>query len=264
MAGIALLYLLSPVLARVFLEVSKTANESAYYDVLSEYLGESEMLSLRTSTPRPTYTPMPTYTPVSTATNTPTPTPIPPAFIIQGLETQAELVMVKDELAKRNFHVGVKDGLCSHGGDFTAEGVIEAGIDFDQLDEDRVTYDSVSQTFTLKLPAAELTSCRIEYIRLETNSFSMCSPDWDRARIFAEAQSMWQFLNDIDVEDMLDKATRRSEEILGDFVQALTGKRVKVISDNRVGKPVIAESCDPVIPGGWRYNEAQNIWKRRR
>ena len=111
MAGIALLYLLSPVLARVFLEVSKTANESAYYDVLSEYLGESEMLSLPTSTPRPTYTPNPTYTPVPTATNTPT--PIPPAFIIQRLETQAQLVVVKDELAKRNFHVGVKDGLAA-------------------------------------------------------------------------------------------------------------------------------------------------------
>ena len=261
-AGIALLYLLSSVLARVFLEVSKTANQFAYYDVLSEYLGESEMLSLPTSTPRPTYTPQPTYTPVPTATNTPTPTPFPPAFIIQRLETQAQLVVVKDELAKRNFHVGVKDGLCSHGGDFTAQGVIEAGIDFDQLDEDRVTYESVSQTFTLKLPAAELTSCRIEYIRLETNSFSMCSPDWDRARTLAEVRVMRNFVAESLEDGLLDDAAERSELILGDFVRMLTGKRVQISFEKQKSSPKRDSSCRPSAGGGWRYNKANNVWQK--
>ncbi len=262
MAGIALLYLLSPVLARVFLEVSKTANESAYYDVLSEYLGESEMLSLPTSTPRPTYTPQPTYTPVPTATNTPT--PIPPAFIIQGLETQAQLVVVKDELAKRNFHVGVKDGLCSHGGDFTAQGVIEAGIDFDEIDDDSLTYDSRSQTYTLELPAPEFTSCRIEYIRLVENSFSMCSPDWDRARTLAEVQVMRNFVAESLEDGLLDDAAERSELILGDFVRTLTGKRVRISFEKQKSSLKRDSSCRPSAGGGWRYNKAQNIWERRR
>lgn len=247
---------------RVFLEVSKTANESAYYDVLSEYLGESEMLSLPTSTPRPTYIPQPTYTPVPTATNTPTPTPIPPAFILQRLETQAQLVVIKDELAKRNFHVGVKDGLCSHGGDFTAQGVIEAGIDFDEIDDDSLTYDSRSQTYTLELPAPEFTSCRIEYIRLVENSFSMCSPDWDRARTLAEVQVMRDFVAESLEDGLLDDAAERSELILGDFVRALTGKRVQISFEKQKSSPKRDSSCRPSAGGGWRYNKANNVWQK--
>ncbi len=202
----AFLYFLSPWIASAFLEVSRRANESAYYDVLSKYMSEAELLTLPTSTPQPTYTPLPTFTPVPTATKTPTPTPIPPAFIIQRMETQSQLVVVKDEVAKRNFHVGVDDGLCSHGGDFTAQGVIEAGIDFDELDDESVSYNSRSQTYTLKLPAPEFTSCRIEYIRLVENSFSMCNPDWDRARTLAEVQVMRDFVSQSLEDGLLDDA----------------------------------------------------------
>ena len=260
--GLALLYFLSPWLARAFLEVSKSANESAYYQVLSKYMGEAELLTLPTSTPRPTYTPQPTYTPVPTATHTPTPTPIPPAFIIQRMETQAQLVVVKDEVAKRNFHVGVKDGLCSHGGDFTAQGVIEAGIDFDAIDDDSVTYDSASQTYTLKLPAPEFTSCRIEYIRLIKNSFSMCNPDWDRARTLAEVQVMSEFVKQSQEDGLLEDAAERSELILGDFVRVLTGKRVEVTFDKQKASPKRDSSCRPSAGGGWRYYRAKNVWQK--
>ncbi len=255
-AALVLLYLLSPVLARVFLEVSKSANESAYYDVLSNYMAEAELLTLPTSTPQPTYTPVPT------ATNTPTPTPIPPAFIIQRMETQAQLVVVKDEVAKRNFHVGVKAGLCSHGGDFTAQGVIEAGIDFDELDEDSVTYNARSQSYTLKLPAPEFTSCRIEYIRLVKNSFSLCNPDWDRTRTLAEVQVMRDFIAQSLEEELLEDAADKSELILGEFVRTLTGKRVQVVFEKQRSSPKRDASCRPSAGGGWRYDRGKNEWRK--
>lgn len=261
-AGLALLYLLSPVLARVFLEVSKSANESAYYDVLSIYMAEAEFLSLPAHTPMPTYTPLPTYTPVPTATNTPAPTPIPPAYIIQQMETQAQLVVVKNELTRRSFHVGVDDGLCSHGGDFTAHGVIEAGIDFDEIDDDSVTFDSRSQTYTLELPAPEFTSCRIEYIRLVKNSFSICNPDWDRARTLAEVQVMGDFVKDSREDGLLEDAAKRSELILGEFVRGITGKRVNVSFEKQRASPKQDASCRPRATGGWRYNRVKNLWHK--
>lgn len=260
-AALVLLYLLSPVLARVFLEVSKSANESAYYDVLSKYMGEAELITLPTQTPLATYTPQPTYTPVPTATNTPTPTPIPAAFIIQRMETQSQLVVVKDEIAKRNFHVGVKDGICSHGGDFTAQGVIEAGIDFDELDEDSVSYNPRSQSYSLKLPAPEFTSCRIEYIRLVKNSFSMCNPDWDLARTLAEVQVMRDFVAQSLEDGLLEDAAEKSELILGEFVRALTGKRVQVSFQKQRASPKRDASCRPSAGGGWTYIRAKNVWE---
>ncbi|MCY3833727.1 MAG: DUF4230 domain-containing protein [Chloroflexi bacterium] len=261
-AAAVLLYFMSPWIARAFLELSRSANESAYYDVLSDYMAEAEFLTLPTHTPMPTYTPPPTYTPVPTATNTPTPTPLPPAFIIQRMETQSQLVVVKDEVAKRNFHVGVKDGLCSHGGDFTAQGVIEAGIDFDEIDDESVTYNSRSQTYTLKLPAPEFTSCRIEYIRLVENSFSMCNPDWDRARTLAEVQVMRDFVAQSLEDGLLEDAAERSELILGDFVRTLTGKRVQVTFEKQRSSPKRDASCRPSAGGGWHYNRVKNVWEK--
>ncbi|MDE2748489.1 MAG: DUF4230 domain-containing protein [Chloroflexota bacterium] len=267
-AAAALLYFMSPWIARAFLELSRSANESAYYDTLSQYMSEAELLTLPTHTPLPTYTPMPTftslptYTPVPTATSTPTPTPVPPAFIIQQLETQAQLVVVKNELTRRSFHVGLKDGLCSHGADFTAQGVIEAGIDFDKIDEDSVAYNPRNQTYTLKLPAPEFTSCRIEYIRLVKNSFSMCNPDWDRARTLAEVQVMKDFVADSQEDGLIDDAAERTEIILGEFVRSITGKRVNVTFEKQGGAPKRDASCRPRALGGWRYNASKNTWQK--
>ena len=279
-AGMALLYLLSPWLSRAFLAVSRQANESAYFAVLRDVLQEEEAFRLPTYTPLPsltplptytalpTLTPRPTYTPFPTATNTPTPTPtptpppIPPAFIIQQMESQAQLVVVKKELTKRNFHVGVNDGLCSHGGDYVAHGVIEAGIDFDEIDADSVTYDPASQSYTLKLPAPEFTSCRIESIRLVKNSFSMCNPDWDRARRLAEVQVMKDFVKEAQERGLHRDAADQSELILGEFARNITGKPVKVVFEKQRSTPKRDSSCRPSAMGGWRYNTSKNVWQK--
>lgn len=267
-AGLVLLYLFSPQIARVLLDLSRQANRSAYYDLLVHVLEDEADFQLPSSTPRPTYTAqptytaLPTYTPLPTATNTPTPTPIPPAFIIQQMGSQAQLVVVKNEITRRNFHVGVNDGLCSHGGDFTAHGVIEAGIDFDEIDDDSVTYDSRNQTYTLNLPAPEFTSCRIEYIRLVGNSFSMCNPDWDRARTLAEVQVMKDFVDESFEDGLLVEAKDNTEIILGEFVRNITGKRVKVNFESRSGTPKRDISCRLRAAGGWRYNSQKNVWQK--
>ncbi|MYH66095.1 MAG: hypothetical protein F4136_10710, partial [Chloroflexi bacterium] len=74
-AGMALLYLLSPWLSRAFLAVSRQANESAYFAVLRDVLQEEEAFRLPTYTPLPSLTPLPTYTALPTLTPRPTYTP---------------------------------------------------------------------------------------------------------------------------------------------------------------------------------------------
>ena len=278
--GVVLLYFLSPLFARGFLALSRQANESAYFAALSDVLQSEESFqlptytplptytqlpthtALPTHTPRPTYTPFPTVTDTPTLTSTPTPTLIPPALIIQQMESQAQLVVVKNEITRRNFHVGVDDGLCSHGGDFTAQGVIEAGIDFDDINADSVSYDSRSQTYTLKLPAPEFTSCRIEYIRLIKNSFSMCNPDWDRARRLAEVQVMNEFVDESEEDGLLVEARDNTELILGEFVRNFTGKPVNVEFAKQKSSPKLDASCRPRASGGWRYNRFKNEWEK--
>ena len=266
---VVLLFVVSPQIASFFLTLSRAANHNAHNEILASFLDPRPTYTLRptytplpTHTQLPTHTPLPTLTPRPTYTPFPTPTPISLAFVLQQLNTQAQLVVVQNEIAMREFHVGVHDRLCSHGADFTAQGVIEAGIDFAAIDEDRVTFDSISGSYLLQIPAPEFTSCRIEYIRLEENTFSFCNPDWDRARIFAEVQAMREFLKESDEEGLLQEAEVHSAEILEDFVHTLTGKPVNVVFDERSGKPKISESCSPIIPGGWHYDNIDQVWMR--
>lgn len=251
-AALVLLYFFSPWIGKFFLTLGREANESAYYEVLGEVLQNEEGFQL------PTYTPLPTHTPF------PTPTPIPPAFIIQQMESQAKLVVVKKEISRRNFHLGVDEGLCSHGADFTAFGVIEAGIDFDAIDEDSVAYNARSQSYTLELPAPEFTSCRIESIRLIKNSFSICNPDFDRARALAEVQVMKEFVDESLEDGLLADAQENTELILGDFVRNITGKPVQVTFEKQSRTPKRDSSCRPVASGGWRYNRIKNVWEKSR
>ena len=205
----------------------------------------------------PVATPMPTYTPY------PTPTPIPPQVIAAQLQPMAKLVVLGSEVYEDDFHVGVEDGLCSHGADFMAQGAIEAGIDFDEIDADSIVYNASSQSYTLKLPAPELTSCRIEYIRLLDNSFSICAPDWDRARIFARKQAMDEFVDEVLEEGILDKAQDHSAQVLGDFVRILTGKPVHITYETRSRRVALPSSRKPHVPRGWHYSSSKNEWRER-
>lgn len=259
----------SPGLASFFLSLSRAANHSAHNEILVSFLDPRPTFTphptytpLPTLTPLPTQTPLPTHTPRPTYTPFPTPTPIPLAFVIQQLETQAQLVVVQNVIAMREFHVGVDDGLCSHGGEFTVQGVIEAGIDFAAIDEDHVRYDFDERSYLLELPAPQYTSCRIEHIRLRENSFSMCNPDWDRARIFAEVQAMSEFLKESDEDDLLQEAAERSRDVLGEFVSTITGKPAEVTFEERSGKPIISSSCSPQVPSGWHYDNSNSVWTR--
>ncbi len=262
-AGMILVFLFSPQFAFFFLSISRAANHSAHNEVLASFPNPHPTHTpLPTYTPLPTHTPLPTLTPRPTYTPFPSPTPVPLAFIIQQLETQAQLVVVKNDIAMRNFHVGIDDRLCSHGADFTAQGVIEAGLDFAAIDEDRMSFDTEKQAYSLQLPAPEFTSCRIEYIRLQKNTFSLCNPDWDQARIFAEAQAMANFVRDSEEAGLLSDAADRSAEILEDFVKTLTGKPVSVAFDERKDKPIMSTSCLPAVPVGWHHDISRNVWKQ--
>ena len=131
--SLALSYFLfsRPQIASFFLSLSHAANQSAHNEVLESFLDPRPTYTLRpTYTPLPTYTALPTHTPRPTYTPFPTPTPIPPAVIIQQIEDKAQLVVVQNEMSNPSFHVGVNVGACSHGGDFIAHGVIEAGHRF--------------------------------------------------------------------------------------------------------------------------------------
>ncbi len=259
----ALLYIFATPLAELLLIVKGHPNARAAVEMARGIDFEPEPLP--TYTPPPTYTPYPTYTPVPTSTPTPTPTPISPGAVLAHVqaEAKAELVVAEHELTERDFHVGVSSGLCSYGGDFTALGTIEAGLDLTDLDGESVHYDADTQTYTLRLPAPMLTKCDVEYIRLIDNSFSLCNPDFDLLRRLGEVQVMTRFTDRALERGIIADAEEQAALILEDLVRTFTGKQVKTEYETLRGKPEMDMSCH-VSGYDWSYNRVKNVWTNRR
>ncbi len=174
-----------------------------------------------------------------------------------------QLVVSSVEVARADIHIAVDDGRwCSHDADYVAQGAIEAGIDFGALDEDNVSYDWTTDSYTLHLPAPGLTSCRIEYIRQYANSFSVCNPDWDQVRILAHFEAINSFVDKVLEEGLLERAKDQAEVLLGSFVSSFTGKPVDIVFETVQATPEHPSSCEPDIPRGYSFNEETNEWTK--
>lgn len=258
-------------------ELLATSTPRPTYTPLPTYTPEATFTPFPTYTPPPTSTPTATTTPSSTSTATPTSTPTSTATlkpspspkptlipIYQHIQEMGQLVVISAELARADIHVGISRGACSHGADHAAHAVVEAGVDFAEIEEKDIRYYSEMETYTLHIPSPSLTSCRMEYIRQYDKSHTWCGVDWDMVRLLGQAQSMQDFVDRALDSEILDRAERQTSTILGSFVNALTGKKARITFYERYGEPNRPPSCQPEndIPSGWIYDKETSTWSR--
>ena len=124
----------------------------------------------------------------------------------QHIQEMGQLVLISVELARADIHVGIRRGLCSHGADYAAQVVIEAGIDFVGVEKDDIDYDWTQDSYSVQLPPPAITSCRMEYIRQYDSSRTWCGVDWDMLRLLGQAQSMQKFVDRSLNTDILGRA----------------------------------------------------------
>lgn len=183
--------------------------------------------------------------------------------IITGIQPLGQLVNVSVQLAKADITVRVTQGVlnaCGFSANHVAQGTIEAGFDLTQVSEEDITYDAARNTFIIRLPAPQITSCRVDYIRQYAQSFTACAPDWDAARLLANYTAINAFRADAIEGGILDRARSEARLVLGNFVQLLTGSSVEIIYEEP-GTTVIPASCNPDVPEGWSQNGAGE-WSR--
>ena len=182
--------------------------------------------------------------------------------IVTGIQGMGQLVTVKHEVAKTDIKVEIHSGFLNSGyysANHMAIGAVEAGIDFDAIDEGSIRY--ADDVYTLRLPAPMITSCRIEYIDQNQNSFTLMSADWDMVRQIAQAEAMDQFAEEMIEAGLLERAAEEAELRVGDFVASLTGRRANIEFSERFGDIELPDSCKPIPPSGWEKT-AEGGWKR--
>lgn len=187
--------------------------------------------------------------------------------IVQGIQPMGQLVSVSSQLAKADVYVGVGQGVlnaCGFGANHVVQGAVDAGIDLTQIQETDIAYDEEQDRYMLIIPAPQLTSCRVEYIRQYDRTTTTCNVDWDEARLLANYVALTDFRNDAIEGGILARAEQEARLVLGNFIQLVTGKSVEVVfrpadPDAPVSYP---PSCNPETPQGWTFNPSNGHWEK--
>lgn len=172
--------------------------------------------------------------------------------IINSITELGELVTVSAETSKMDVFIEVnKNRPEYYSAHHRVTGIIEAGINFAEIEQDSVIYDSDKEFYTLMLPATIITSCRILDIEQYDWSTTLLQAPWDKVRQLAQHVSSLQFAEDMTEEGILEQAQLETELRLRDFVSSLTGKTVVVVFRPREEEIDLHDTCDVVRPAGW-------------
>ena len=183
--------------------------------------------------------------------------------IVTGIQPMGQLVSVSSQLAKADIAIGIQQGAlnaCGFSANHVAQGSVEAGIDLTKIGATDVQYDATNNTYTVLLPAAELTSCRIDFIRQYERSLTACPVDWDEARLLANYEALNGFKTDAVEGGILKRAESEARTVIGNFVTALTGAKVQIVFKTVDGPAVLPSSCVPQVPLGWTYDATKQAW----
>ncbi len=182
--------------------------------------------------------------------------------IVNSITGMGQLVTVKSELHKTDLKIEIERWVANLGGysaNHVVIGAIEAGIDFEQIDEDSLSFEN--EVYTLTLPAPVITSCRIEHIDQNQHSFTLAQADWDMLRQIAHAVALEQFAKEVIEKGILERAEDETALRISNFVSELTGKQARVKFAERASELALPESCQPIAPSGWEKNE-KGAWKQ--
>ncbi|MCE2471739.1 MAG: DUF4230 domain-containing protein [Anaerolineae bacterium] len=185
-----------------------------------------------------------------------------PQTIVNSINGIGQLVTVTSEVETTDVKVELHRGFLNAGyysAYHRAFGAIEAGIDFDAITEDSISYEN--EIYTLTLPAPSITSCRIEYIDQSGHSFTLLAADWDMVRQIAHAEAIDGFAREMIEAGILERAEEETELHMGDFVSELKGKPANILFEAQDSEPQLPDSCKPYTPSGWGKDE-NGAWRR--
>lgn len=182
--------------------------------------------------------------------------------LVQGIQPLGQLVSVSVQLAKADINIGIQAGAlnaCGFSADHVAQGAVEAGLDLTGINATSINYDAITDTYTLRLPSPQLTSCRIDFIRQYSRSFTTCAVDWDEARLLAQYRALIDFRDDAVEGGVLTRARLEAELVIRNFVELLTQSKVNIIFEEPTDL-ALPPSCTPDIPEGWLKNDQTGQW----
>ncbi len=181
--------------------------------------------------------------------------------VVTSIQSMGQLVSISTQLAKADIDVRITQGFMgasSFTTNHVAQGAVEAGIDLTQLTAANVSHDPLTNTYTVMLPPAQLTSCRVDYIRQYGYAGTLLPVDRDAARLLANYTALVEFRDDALEGGILSRAEQQAALVFTNLVDALTGGQTVITFAEE--RPPLPQSCQPDIPGSWSYDPATQTW----
>jgi len=184
--------------------------------------------------------------------------------VLVGIQQMGQLVSVQAQLAQADIEVNVTQGplnACGFAANHVAQGTISAGIDLTQLTQDDIVFDAISNTYTITLPYPQLASCAVDYIRQYEGTTTVCTVDWDAARMLADYSALTSFRDQSLEGGILNRAANEARLVIGNFVQLVTGANVNVVFSPQA-ESIMPAQCQPSPPPGWEQDAGTGLWTR--
>ncbi len=181
--------------------------------------------------------------------------------LMHSIQPMGQLVTISTRMAKADIDVSIAQGVLgsrSFTTSHVAQGTIEAGIDLTRLTPEDIQFDAPANAYIIRLPAAALTSCRVDYIRQYAYEGTLLPVDRDESRLLAQYVALTEFRDDALAEGILNRAEQQAQLVFGNVIQAMTG--ASVVIEFQTGQPSLPDSCQPLIPGNWTYDPATQTW----
>ncbi|MDE0608687.1 MAG: DUF4230 domain-containing protein [Anaerolineaceae bacterium] len=178
------------------------------------------------------------------------------------------MLITASQMAEADVRAGIKNGflnLCGVAVDYRADVTIEAGVDLTQVSASDVSHDNGTNAWILNLGAAQVHSCRIDYIMQHDHTFTLCRQGWDDYRLLAEYDALKEIRDQVLLDGLLPQAELVAEEVLANFVKAVTGSdevRVSFESEEVPQPQDFPDSCLRDLPDGWKFDEESDSWVR--
>lgn len=184
--------------------------------------------------------------------------------IVREILPKAELVTASAQLAKAGILIGVQQGVanaCGYSANHVATGTVEAGVNLADMNEQSVSYDVLTDTYTIRIPAPQLTSCYIDQIQQYNVTFTACSQDVIGAQALASYIAVTEFRDDAIEGGLLKRAERESRLALRDLLTQFTTSNVVIEFEPPTN--ALPSSCAPEVPPGWVFDTGANAWVKQ-
>lgn len=184
--------------------------------------------------------------------------------ITKSIYSQGVLKSADTTFSNRNIRINVRAGILNvlgHGASHQAEITIGAGVN---LDSDALTVTALSEpnSYRVSLPPAFLVSCSLAPL-LQYEQNGSLATNWNAVLDLANYAAMNEFVERAINSDLLSRAERNAERVVGDLVTAID-RDIKLEFEFQKAPNIVKDpTCQPYEPRDWVYNDTEDFWEQK-